>query len=339
MKEADPRELSFDEGKALLESVKALGPPTPMLILTGGDLLMRPDLDQLIGYARDLGIRVAVSPSVTPLLTKDRLKWFVDMGIKGISISLDGASAAVHDGIRGVPGTFDETLKRLKEAADLGMRVQINSAVMRSTVNDLPDIVRLMKDLGVKIWEVFFLIRTGRGAEMEDLEPWEYEEVCHWLYDASCYGILVRTTEAPFFRRVMIQRQEGRDDIPEMKGTLLSPLRQRLVEVMGPPDPVSASKVVATGDGRGIVFVSHRGDVFPSGYLSYPVANVRDKNLVDIYRDEKLFRDLRSQDRPLGGRCGVCTYKDICGGSRARAYATYQDPLAEDPACIYQPAS
>lgn len=332
----DPQELDLEEGRALLRSVKEMGPPAPMLILTGGDLLLRPDLPDLLSTAHDLGLRVAVSPSVTPLLDRDRLEWFLANGVKGISVSLDGATAATHDGIRGIDGTFDATCSRLREAAELGMRIQVNTAVMRSTVSELADVFHLIRGLGVRIWEVFFLIRTGRGAELEDLEPWEYEEVSHFLYDASHYGVLIRTTEAPFFRRVVLQRREGRDDAPPISGKLLEPLRKRLSDLEGEPDAESATKGIVTGDGRGIVFINHRGDVYPSGYLTLPAGNVREEGLVRIYRDSPLFKKLRTPVQ-FKGRCGRCSYAEICGGSRARAFATFRDPIAEDPACVYQP--
>ena len=334
--EREPEELDFEEGSKLLRSLAEFGSPKPLLILTGGDVLLRPDLPDLIAVAQEAGIRVAVSPSVTPLLTRERLERFVASGVKGISISLDGATAPTHDGIRGIEGTFEATLQRLREAAELGMRVQVNSAVMKSNVLELPDLFHLIRSLGVRIWEVFFLIQTGRGAELEDLEPWEYEEVCHFLYDASHYGVLIRTTEAPFFRRVVLQRAEGRGDAPETSGKLLDPLRERLVALVGEPEGESGVKGVVTGDGRGIVFVNHRGDVYPSGYLTLAAGNVREEGLVRIYRDSPIFQDLRNQDQ-LQGRCGRCSYGELCGGSRARAHAAFGDPLAEDPACVYQP--
>lgn len=334
--EREPEELDFEEGRRLIESVADFGAPTPMIILTGGDVLLRPDLFELIDVARAKGVRVAVSPSVTPLLNREKLGQFVERGVKGISISLDGSNAATHDGIRAIEGTYHESLKRVREGLELGMRVQINTAVMKSNVHELPDIFHLIKSLGVRIWEVFFLIHTGRGAALEDLEPWEYEEVSHFLYEASFYGVLIRTTEAPFFRRVLVQRMEGRDDAPAIDGKLLGPLKERLVALEGEPDGESATKGIATGDGRGIVFVSHRGDVYPSGYLTCPGGNVRQKGLVEIYRDSALFKNLRNP-ASLKGRCGKCSYAELCGGSRARAYASFGDPLAEDTACVYQP--
>jgi radical SAM protein len=336
IKEREPDELDTEEGRRLLDSVADFGEPAPTLILTGGDVLLRPDLPDLVRQGLDRGIRMGVAPSVTPLLTREKLEEIAGWGIKAISLSLDGATAAVHDGIRGVEGTYQATLERLRDCVDLGMRVQVNSAVMRSNVHEMADLFALIRETGVRIWEVFFLIHTGRGSEMEDIEPWEYEEVCHFLFDASQHGVLVRTTEAPFYRRVAQQRAEGSEDAPEIRGDLLGKLRGRLRELLGDLPGESATRGIVTGDGRGIVFINHRGDVYPSGYLNLPAGNVRGEGLIAIYRDTPLFRNLRAMDR-LKGRCGDCDYRELCGGSRARAYAATGDPMAEDPACIYQP--
>lgn len=336
LEERDPEELNLEEAESLLRDVRAFGPPAPILVLTGGDLLMRPDALDLVRMAADLGLRVAAAPSVTPLLDGQRLGQLVDAGVKAISLSLDGAQAATHDGIRGVEGTFEATLGRLREAMDLDVLVQVNTAVMRSNVQELPEIVHLLRDLGVPTWEVFFLIKTGRGAAMEDLEPWEYEEVAHFLHEAASYGLAVRTTEAPHFRRVVVQRREGSEDLPVVEGHLLDDLVGRLRDLEGEPDGEDSVRLLPTGDGKGIVFVNHRGLVYPSGFLPLPAGSVRGKNLTRIYRESPLFRNLRRPDG-LGGRCGGCRFQDLCGGSRSRAFATYGDPLAEDPACVYQP--
>jgi radical SAM protein len=334
IQEREEDELDTDEARRLLESVGAFGSPIPTLILTGGDVLLRPDLPELIARGTEMGIRMGLAPSVTPLLSRPRLEELVEQGIRAISLSLDGATASVHDGIRGVQGTYDATLRRLRDCVDLGMRVQVNSAVMRSNVHEMADLFGLIREMGIRIWEVFFLIHTGRGAEMEDIEPWEYEEVCHFLYEASQYGVLVRTTEAPFFRRIVLQRAQATGEPPVTPGTLLRKLRTRLAEIPGEPSGESSTRGIVTGDGRGIVFINHRGDVYPSGYLDLSAGNVRREGLVSVYRNAPLFRSLRMPGR-LKGRCGTCTYRELCGGSRARAYAIFGDPLEEDPACVY----
>ncbi|MFQ5838145.1 MAG: TIGR04053 family radical SAM/SPASM domain-containing protein [Thermoplasmata archaeon] len=334
--ERDSKELGLEEAQELLRAIRAFGSPPPILVLTGGDILMRPDALELIARAAGVGLKVAVAPSVTPLLTETRLEEMMQAGVEGISISLDGAGAATHDGIRGVDGTFEATVARIREAVDLGMRVQVNTAVMRSNISELPDIFHIIKGLGVAAWEVFFLIKTGRGAELEDLEPWEYEEVAHFLYDASFYGVQVRTTEGPHFRRVVVQRQEASEDAPPVDGRLLKGLRGQLRSLEGEPDERSSTRLVATGDARGIVFINHQGYVYPSGFLPIPAGNVRRKDLTGIYRQSPFLRSLRSPDR-FKGRCGRCRFKELCGGSRSRAFSAFGDPLAEDPACIYQP--
>lgn len=337
IRERDSQELTYEEGVRLLKSISSFGPPSPIVVLTGGDVLMRPDAFDLVSAGVDMGLSMALAPSVTPLLSRATLGKLAEAGVGGISISLDGGRAATHDGIRGVEGTFRATLERIREAVDLGMRVQVNTAVMKSNVMELPEIFHLIRGLGAAAWEVFFLIRTGRGAELEDIEPWQYEEVAHFLYEASFYGVQVRTTEAPHFRRVVVQRREFLEDMPHVEGKILGDMMQRLHALEGPPQEESQVRLVGTGDGRGIVFVNHRGSVYPSGFLPLPVGNVREESLVYIYRHSPLLKNLRN---PSGfkGRCGRCRFRDLCGGSRSRAFAAYGDPLAEDPACIYQPA-
>jgi radical SAM protein with 4Fe4S-binding SPASM domain len=220
-----------------------------------------------------------------------------------------------------------------------GHTVQINTTVMRRNVEELADVAGLLADWGAHIWEVFFLIRVGRGSELEELTPAENEDVVHFLYEASRYGFIVRTVEAPFFRRVVAERREAGPDVDPVATFGLGPLYERLVarlrERLGEPGN-SRAQSVGTRDGKGIVFVGHDGAVFPAGFLPYHLGNVKQDDIVRLYREHPLLRSIRATE--FGGRCGVCEYADTCGGSRARAFATFGDALAEDPACAFQPA-
>lgn len=332
-----PGELSTEEGMALIDEVASFGKPLPILILTGGDCLMRADIVDLVAHARSRGIHVAISPSVTAQLDPRVLRPIRELGVGLASISLDGACASTHDRIRGIDGHFDATLDAIRLLRREGFRVQVNTTVMQRNVDELADVAALMKWSEVAIWEVFFLVNVGRGVDTEDLDAAGCEDVCHLLVDASRYGFLVRTVEAPFFRRVAAWRQQ--DGLPAhapRPGLLYHRLRHRLVEQLGEPEAPPKAPTVATRDGSGIIFVAHDGDILPSGFLTESVGNVRRESLVSVYRDHPLLRRIR--EGSLSGRCGGCEFRDVCGGSRARAHAASGDALGDDPACAYRPA-
>ena len=325
-----PGQLSTEEGERFLESLTGFGRPYPILVLTGGDVLMRPDLLRLIRKAHELGLHAAVSPSVTPRLEPATLSALREAGVKVASLSLDGASPGTHEGLRGVAGHFEQTLAALRLLRDHDFTVQINTVVRPENVAELPEIAALVDAVGASIWEVFFLVRVGRGTALAELSPQQNEDVCHFLYDASRYGFIVRTVEAPFFRRVVTWRREER---PVEAGPLYGRLADELRTRLGEPRNDSRAQTKGTRDGKGIVFVAHDGDVYPAGFLPITVGNVREQSLVDLYRESPLLRDIRAAS--FSGRCGECEYADLCGGSRARAYAASGDPLGEDPACPY----
>jgi len=325
-----PGQLSTQEGKQLLEQVVGFGKPSPITVFTGGDALMRNDIFKLLNYARDLGLRTAVSPSVTPLLTKDVLSRLKRLGVEAVSISLDGALPYMHDLIRGVAGNFATTVSIINKIVSMGIRCQVNTAVMRSNMKQLPDIFHLIKSLGVRTWEVFFLIRTGRALESEDLTSEEYESTCNFLYDASRYGVTVRAVEAPFLRRIVLQRNITGS---VWHGDLYEFLLKRLLELEGPPPRLSILPHYGTLDGDGIIFVAHDGTVFPGGFLPLRLGNIKEDSLCKIYETNEVLVKIRN--RELKGKCGYCPYRFNCGGSRARAFAYYGDPLASDPACYY----
>ena len=339
IKEPLPDELDTREAFSLIEQLTEFGRPYPILVLTGGDPLMRKDLWNLIDYAVALGIRVAVAPSVTPLLTREVIERFKKMGVSRISISLDSPDPEIHDFIRGYPGTWKRTVKILEWSRWIGMPVQVNTVVMRYTVRGLPRMVKLLRDLDIDVWEVFYVIPVGRAQRFLDLSPEEWEDVSAFLYEASKYGILIRTVEGPMFRRLALRLKleealYGRHSYSG--GRLYRVLVDELRSLLG--DPLSEARAQTTGtrDGKGVLFVSYNGDVYPSGFLPLPLGNVRKEPLKSIYtRGEGVISKLREGE--LKGRCGRCEFKDVCGGSRARAYSYTGDPLAEDLACVYEP--
>jgi len=328
-----PGELSTVEGLDLIDQVAAFGRPYPILVLTGGDCLLRPDLFDLVEYANGLGVPVALSPSVTPSLTPAMIDKMVTSGVKAVSISLDGAVPATHDGVRGIPGHFEDTITAISALSAAGLTVQVNTTVMRANVDELADVADLISRAGAHIWEVFFLVQVGRGVATDAVSPQEHEEICHFLYDASQHGFIVRTVEAPFFRRVVYRRQAGD---PAPTSTLYETLSGRLEALMGPTAGRHRAQTASTRDGKGILFVAHDGEINPAGFLPLPLGNVRDQSIATIYRDDPLLRRIRDAD--FTGRCGRCEYADMCGGSRARAFAASGDPLGEDSACPYEPA-
>ena len=324
-----PGELTTAEGFRLIDDVASFGSPAPVMILTGGDPMRRKDIYELMRHARESGVRFAVSPAVTSGLTADTLAMLKESGAASISVSLDGSTAEMHDTIRGENMTFVRTLQVIRDAVSMGLGIQVNTAVMKDNISQLPELFATIRGLGVKTWEVFFLIRVGRGTGVDEISPEECETVCNFLYDASMYGMTVRTVEAPFIRRVAAVRNAhgGYWDAPEYIG-MRSYLRIKFGEPTGKP----AIAPRGTLDGDGIIFVAYDGTVHPGGFLPLKLGNVRASKLVDIYRSNAVMKSIRG--RRITGVCGSCEYKDICGGSRARAYASRGDALASDPACI-----
>ncbi|MDE1858199.1 MAG: TIGR04053 family radical SAM/SPASM domain-containing protein [Thaumarchaeota archaeon] len=328
-----PGELTTEEGMRVIDQVKSFGTPPPVLVFTGGDPLMRADLPRLLAYAKRLGVPFAVSPAVSRNLTDGVLADLRDMGASSISISLDGAGAETHDSIRRVAGTFELSLDRVRTATDLGVNVQVNTAVMKANLRELPAMLDLVRGLGVEIWELFFLIQVGRGSGVADLTPAEYESACNFAYDASRRGVVVRCVEAPFIRRVA-SRRSAAGDYWRDEGYLA--MSRGLGGAAGGLAP-STLGPRGTLDGDGIIFVGHDGTINPGGLLPVPLGNVKDDDLAAVYRTDPLLNKIRG--REFSGPCGRCSYSGVCGGSRARAYAYSGDPLGSDPACLLSGAS
>ena len=327
----DPRELSTDEAKRLVDDICRFG--RPLLVLTGGDPLKRPDAVELVRYGVDAGLRVALTPSGTPLMTPHVLQELHDAGMSRLAVSLDGATAAQHDAFRGVAGSFDWTIRMLETARSLGLSTQINTTISRHNVHDLENLIALMTGLGIALWSVFFIVPVGRARPGDLATADEFETVFHRLYDLSKTAPFdIKSTAAPHYRRVVMQRQVA---------------ERRAGARHGAPAPLTAGVGFSLGDGvgraakgvndgDGFLFVSHRGDIYPSGFLPKNAGNVRTDDLVEVYRTHDLFRSLRDRDQ-LKGKCGVCEFRAVCGGSRARAYAMTGDPLEADPLCAYVP--
>ncbi|MCX5385509.1 TIGR04053 family radical SAM/SPASM domain-containing protein [Streptomyces sp. NBC_00083] len=336
----DPGELDGTDARRLMDQIAAFGKPSPLFVITGGDPFQRPDLNDLVAYGTSLGLRVAVSPSGTPTLTRARLTAVRDAGAVALSLSLDGSTAERHDAFRGVDGVFDWTLDGWRTARALGLKVQINTTVTRAALPDLADIAALVRREGAMLWSGFVLVPTGRGADLGAPAPHEIEDVLHFLYDCGSV-IATKTTEGHHFRRVALQRAilARHEEQPEL-GPLYRQLSARAQElgffdgarrpVRRPPMDVSS--------GRGFVFVSHTGEVHPSGFLPVTAGNVKHHPLAEIYRGSALFTTLRDPAL-LRGACGRCEFNTVCGGSRSRAYGLTGDVLAADPGCAYEPGT
>lgn len=330
----DPLELTTGDGRRLLSEVASFGRPYPLVVLTGGDPLERSDLSDLVAYGSSLGLSMAISPSVTPRLTAAALAGLRDAGAKAVSISLDGSTAASHDGFRQVAGVFDATRGAIESVRATGMRLQINTTVTADNVLEMPEIARQVIASGAQLWSVFFLVPAGRGAQLRSLTSDQEEDLLHWLYDVSGL-VAVKTTEAPQYRRIAIHRARA----VERPG--VGPLGRELYRLSadlfaGAAAPRPRRPPIDVNAGRGFVFIDHRGSVYPSGFLPQPVGSVRTTPLSDIYRDAPLLQALRDPSR-LGGKCGICEFRDVCGGSRSRAFAASGDALGADPSCAYQP--
>lgn len=338
----DPRELTASEARRLIDDLAAYAPPRPILVLTGGDPFERDDLTELVRYATQRGLHVSLSPSVTPRLTAARLAELRSAGASAVSLSLDGARAETHDGLRGIEGTYRDTLLAAALVRDAGFRLQVNTTVHAGNVDELPDLLAWLVDQDVSLWSVFLLVPTGRGATMRPLDAERTEDLLHWLHVIGDL-LPVKTTEAPHFRRVAVQRAAAvRDGVPLDEafppGELRRRLTERTCELVGDrPSHRRRRPPLDVNAGRGVVFVDHVGRVHPSGFLPLDVGDVRGLPLSTIYRTSPVLQRLRDA-KSYSGRCAFCEYRDICGGSRSRAYAASGDPYGDDPACAHVPA-
>lgn len=319
----DPRELTLDEGKRLIDDVKGMG--TPLIIFTGGDPLQRTDLEDLIRHAKSVGLRTGAIPAATPRLTRERVFSLKDAGLDQMAVSFDAPTAKKHDDFRRVDGTFAKAMEGARWTREAGLPLQVNTVLGSWNVDDFDDMVALVESLGIVFWEVFFLVPTGRGTELQGVTPAQVEMLFGKLHAlAQRVDFIIKVTEGQHLRRFAAQQMEGHPAPGQRGFTGRPPAR-----LMMGNQPVNA--------GRGFCFVDHIGGVFPSGFLPVECGNIRQKPASEIYRESPVFKELRDSTL-LKGRCGRCEYRDLCsGGSRARAFAVHGDYLAEDPLCGYQP--
>lgn len=329
-------ELSTPEGESLIRQVRELR--VPVFVLTGGDPLKRPDIYHLVEYGTKLGVRVSLSPSATPLLTRQALAELKARGLARLAVSLDGSTPDIHDRFRRVTGSYARTLQAIGWAREIGLPVQVNSTMSRHNAGDFDALASLVESLGVVLWSVFFLVPTGRGKAADALSAEEFEQLFAKLYDFSGrVSFDVKTTEAMHYRRYFVQRRVlERQTNPEASSHTRGPLWLKSSAIAQPgPDGIPRA-LRGINDAKGFVFISHIGEVYPSGFLPVSGGSIRKQSLAEIYQASPLFMALRDTNN-LKGKCGVCEFREICGGSRARAYALTGDPFSEDPSCVYRP--
>jgi radical SAM protein len=296
----------------------------PILIFTGGDPLMRPDVFGLIAHAAERGLRCSLTPTATALPTRERLEKARQVGIRRVALSLDAPYPEVHDNFRQVAGSWQRTMDILHRAHDVGVSVQVNTTVAKHNIDILHEMVPFIQDVGAVQWSVFFLVPTGRAMAEQMVSAEQHESVFNWLYDLAQYAPFdIKATAAPMYRRVAIERKRAQQGI-------------------GPTTFQSAGFQYADGlhrptkgvnDGNGFLFISHIGEIQPSGFLPITAGTVREDDIVDVYRNSPIFKDLRNPDK-YKGVCGVCEFRQVCGGQRGRAYGLTGDYLESDPACV-----
>jgi radical SAM protein len=334
-----PDELTHEEGMALIDQVAEMG--LKIFVLTGGDPMKRKDVFELIRYAAEKGIQIAVTPSATPLLTREAIFKMKEAGVVRLGISLDGSTPEIHDAFRGLPGAWARTIQAIEWANEAGIPIQVHSTISRHNVDDLDGLCNLFEKLAIVMWNVFFLVPVGRGQQDDLLSGEEFERVFAKIYELSQRAnFQIKTTEAMHYRRYLLQHNLEERRMGHGHGHPGAPGAQAAYEPGTPTtDVASRTKAWTTrriNDGKGFVFISHTGNVYPSGFLPIHAGNIRETPLVEVYRNSPIFKALRDSSR-LEGKCGACEFKEICGGSRARAYAVTGDPLAAEPCCIYQP--
>jgi len=309
----DPRELTAEESRDLVLQAMQF-PKPPMMVLTGGDPIKRPDVFELINFAVENGMRTALTPAATRLINPETVSKLHDAGLHRLAISLDAADAVTHDQFRGVPGSFSRTVDIMRWAGECGLPFQINTTVTAANAHQLEAIHDLLAEYRPVLWSVFFLVPTGRATDMLRVSAFEAEGVFETLLRLTQRGpFAIKTTEAPHYRRFLMERA---------------------AEMNAGPSGGLPANLVGTNDGRGVMFVSHIGEIYPSGFLPIECGVFPRDSIVDVYRDHALFKSLRNPDA-LEGKCGRCRYREICGGSRARAFGVTGNPLASEPDCAF----
>lgn len=320
----DPNELLTFEGFRLLEELAGMG--TPICILSGGDPAQRADLCHLVAHGSRLGMRMATIPAATSLLTRDLVRRLKEAGLAQMALSLDGPTAEMHDNFRGVPGAFEITMQGARYAREIGLPLQINTTFSIYNWKCFDQMAEKVRELGIVFWEVFFLVPTGRGRELGQMDARQFESLFDKLANlAESVDFIVKVTEAQHYRRYLMQR--SRASIHRLP----APMQRDF----GPGGSIGLAPR-GVNSGKGHLFISCRGDIYPSGFLPIACGNVRRDSLATVYRTHPVFRELRDPDL-LKGKCGICEFRHVCGGSRARAYAMTGDYLQEEPFCAYEP--
>ncbi|MGH7669840.1 MAG: TIGR04053 family radical SAM/SPASM domain-containing protein [Gemmatimonadaceae bacterium] len=326
----NPNELSTDEAKAMLRKVREFG--NVVFVMSGGDCLKRPDVFELVDYGFKLGLRMGVTPATTPLATADAIRDFKNAGLSRLAVSLDGSTPAIHDAFRRVDGSFDWGMRILEECRRIGLSTQVNTVIARHNIDDFDNLAALMERLGIVFWEVFFLVPTGRAKPGDVASAEEYEKIFHKMYDLSKTAPFdIKATAAPQYSRVIMERQVAerragsRDETPDvLTGGVMFSLS----------DGIGRARSV--NDGDGFMFISHTGEIMPSGFLPIVAGNIRNDDLLQVYRESPIFTQLRRRE-DIKGKCGVCEYLKVCGGSRARAYGMTGDFMESEPFCTHIP--
>lgn len=346
-----PQDLTTEESLAMIDQIASFG--KPILVLSGGEPLFRPDIFEIARYASDAGLIVALASNAT-MIDGGMARQIKAAGIRRVSVSFDGADAPTHDIFRG-PGAYDAAIKGIEQLKAVGVPFQINTTVARHNVHQMAETLTMAKELGAVALHLFLLVPVGCGVEIADdqqISPVEYEEVLNWMYDAEMEGgIELKATCAPHYFRIVRQRQaeERRQGVVR-----LGPQSMRRQKHTGShPHGVGNGHAGAHPGGHpgghpmntmtkgclagtGVSFISHRGEVFPCGYFPVEAGNIRNEQFQTIWEDSPLFAELRNPDL-LGGKCGLCEFNKVCGGCRARAYGMTADYLGEEPFCTYEP--
>jgi heme b synthase len=313
-----PGELSTEKCFQVIDEIAAVG--KPIVILTGGDPMLRENIYEIARYGTEKGLKMVMSPCGT-LLDEANARRLKEAGIDRISLSIDGATAATHDDFRRVPGAFDEVMRGIEAAKKAGIEFQINTTVTKVNLAELPDILRLAIEVGAVAFHPFLLVPTGRGKELADqeLSPEQYEETLNWVYDQrGRLPLNFKPTCAPHYYRILRQREHAAGN-------------KVTVETHG----MDAMSKGCLG-GQGFCFISYQGEVRICGFLDVKCGDLNEQSFGDVWLNSPVFKQMRDLDG-YHGRCGYCEYRRFCGGCRARAYEVTGDYLGEEPFCVYQP--
>lgn len=322
-----PNELKTEEVIKFIDQIAAFS--RPIFIISGGEPLMRKDIFEIAAHATGKGLRVAMSPNGT-LINPENIIQMKSAGIRRISVSLDGSNAKKHDAIRGIEGAFDGVVCGMRYCLEEELPFQVNTTVMRQNIEDLEATHRQVIDLGAVAWHIFMLVPTGRGKIDDEITPQAYEDILNWIFEVSQTSpIPLRVTCGPQFMRIVTNKQADKQVELNLVGK-----QKTSAHSGGHPGMDHMSRGCLAG--VGYCFISHKGEVFPCGYLPLSAGNVRNQDFQTIYQTSAVFNKLRDFHL-LEGKCGVCQFKLRCGGCRARAYGMTGNYLAEEPFCVYEP--